>query len=786
MATALGTSDRQAPAAVARPVLDAAPDIEGVTAEDACGLLSDQDLLRATGATSVVSRVPGAQEGAPAGCEVVLQPPDGASTPWKVRIGVQPDGGAARLDQEIAVGGVRIGSGIGDRSVQSTIVPAWSAVRGDVYARVSVVAVTGSPQRPPEDMARLLLFRVMARLRVTATGPDASAGPSPRPRTAARGLVERLRAPDFGADQVAAATEILARSGVATYERPDSVDPVLPVTDPASPLVLLADQVRAMALEAWAGGGFSGADLDALAPSPAPDLASGAEIVAGYVGGVDTEGAQVARALVGDIDPTHPQLAVFPQLVLMLMVSDVARDQLGPSPAAGRLSPRRPMTPPVRAIAMAATSDVRTAAGGPCTAVTGFIDGAISSVFDALKARVPDGGPGQVVVSIWNFVVKAAASAARTIVKGLTQPVLDAIATVAGTVGLAATIVSAIRPWTLAVTSDPPVTAKGIDGSPGQPGELVVRVDLGGMDEWPAAIQDCAAAAGRPLPNLKPQGAPVTWTAITQAPVELVAAGVQEATLDKDGIARFDFVTLTEAVPQPREEQAGRISVTVTVQRTELEQLRDMATDQLLGALPSIAREALSSFVRPLIASVTARLTHLITTQSSGSGWVIYHEPKRTPDPSATPTEPPVERAVMVRLDRPAIPPRLAGTVVELYSCGGPYGDWTGVLRFGGLETPDGFKAAFADAPVELSFPGAGGVQVASAPFEVDVPTNVVAQGVDLLQGHLVGTLDAVVDGRTMSVSGRVQASTTIVSLSGELGDVADLPIEPAPEGTCP
>jgi len=567
--------------------------------------------------------------------------------------------------------------------------------------------------------------------------------------------------------------EILARSGIATYATPDDPEPVMPVTEPASPLSLLADQVRAMALEAWAGGGFSGTDLDALAPSPAPDLAGGADILTGYVEGADTEGAQVARLLMGAIDPAHPQLAVFPQLVLTLMVSDVARDSLATSVATGRVAPQ-----PVRAVALAITRDVRTAAAGICSAVTGFIDAAISRVFDALKASVPDGGAGQVVVSIWNFVVSVAESAARVIVKELIQPVLDVIANVAGTVGLAAMIVSAIRPWTLAVTSMPPVTAKG-----GEAGQLVVRVDLGGMDEWPVTLKDCAQAAGRPLPNLKPEGAPVTWSAITQGPVPLVAEGSKESKLDADAVARFDFTTLMEDIKPPWEEQAGRISVTVTVERPELDKLRDFVTDQIVGRLPLVARAPLTPWVRSIIASVSAQLDQLVTSQQSGGGWVKYHTPLETPDPSATSEPTPPATAVMVRIDRSAAPPLLAGTPLELYSCDGPYGDWSGVLRLGGLDAGDGFGVPFADIPLAFSFGGGGGVQSTRTTISGTVPTDLPTLSYDV-----AGTLTIVVDGDTMSISGVATAVSDLVGASGELGSgqLRDLPIEPAPDGTCP
>ena len=121
----------------------------------------------------------------------------------------------------------------------------------------------------------------------------------------------------------------------------------MPITGPESPMALLRDQVRAMALEAWAGSGYAGPDLDALIPAK-PDLAGGAEVVAGYVSAVDTEGARVARLLVGEEGLTDPARLVVPQLVLVLLVSDVARDTQAAAVAAGMI----PAPEPVRAVAL--------------------------------------------------------------------------------------------------------------------------------------------------------------------------------------------------------------------------------------------------------------------------------------------------------------------------------------------------------------------------------------------------------------------------------------------------
>jgi len=222
------------------------------------------------------------------------------------------------------------------------------------------------------------------------------------------------------------------------------------------------------------------------------------------------------------------------------------------------------------------------------------------------------------------------------------------------------------------------------------------------------------------------------------------------------------------------------------VRRPELDRLRSLISDQLLGLLPSVVRPAIAPYLAPIIASVTARLDDLVTTTNSGGGWVIYHTPQETPDPSATPPppeDPTTLQAVMVRIDREAAPPLLAGTPLELVSCEGPYGHWSGVLRLGGLDAGDGFGVPFADIPMDFAFSGSGGVQSTRTTISGTVTTDLPTLSYDI-----AGALTIVVDGETMSIAGIATAASSLVGASGQLagGQLRDLPIEPAPDGTCP
>lgn len=778
-------TDRPAQALAASPSAAAtAPIIDG---DDACALLPDDDVLRITAGKAVVARTPGPQSALDAGCFISVEPfGDSLGTTWDIALGVQPTGGNERYDADNLFFEGEPVAGIGDRASHVRLLDTWGAVTGDTYVTLQLLAFGGDRPRTTQEMGRLLLWRAVGRLEAAGgvdVGPVASPTPSPVPTTPEQALVERLRAPVYGPDVEDATIEILARSGIPTYDAPDAPEPIEPISGPESPMALLRDQVRAIALEAWAGSGYSGADLDALVPAT-PDLASGAEVVAGYVAGVDTEGARIARLLVPEPGWTDPTRLVVPQLVLVLLVSDVARDQAATAAAAARPASAVAAPQPVRVAALAihdaaANGDgLRTAAGGPCSAVIGFIDSVLTKVFDALRLGQSDSTAGQIVVSIWNVVVSIAEGAARSLIKQITQPVLDLIAEVAATVGLASMIVSAIRPWTLTVTADPAVAVKGIGGAPGQEGRWVARVDLGGFDEWPEEIQDCATQAGRPLPNLKPVGAPVTWSVVAQQPGGLVIEGKGEEKLDKDGIARFPWTTGIDDVPEPYQERPGWIGVTAHVDRPAIKELRQLAIDELLSHIPTLVRSTVVPYVRPIIERVTSQLDTLLSAQTSGQGVVIYHVPDETPDPDATP---PPSRAVMVVIDRPAASMGLAGRTLELVSCTGPYGAWSGVLRMGGLSL-DGFEVPFADFPMSFAFPGAGGVRSTSTSIAGTILTNVPNVSFDIAADVRVST-----DGKTLSLSGAATGSNEVLAVTADLGggQLRNLPIVPAPAGTC-
>lgn len=129
--------------------------------------------------------------------------------------------------------------------------------------------------------------------------------------------------------------------------------------------------------------------------------------------------------------------------------------------------------------------------------------------------------------------------------------------------------------------------------------------------------------------------------------------------------------------------------------------------------------------------------------------------------------------AVTATVERPGGDGVLAGTVVELTSCNGVYGDWSGVFRLGGLSS-GGFEVPFVEAPVAFLFAGTSGTQTATATVSGNVPTPA---------GDFAVTFDLVitVDGSTMSITGTGNVAGTVISLTDTMsGELASIPILPS------
>ena len=137
------------------------------------------------------------------------------------------------------------------------------------------------------------------------------------------------------------------------------------------------------------------------------------------------------------------------------------------------------------------------------------------------------------------------------------------------------------------------------------------------------------------------------------------------------------------------------------------------------------------------------------------------------------------KRPVQVTVDRPASEGVLAGQVVELTSCNGAYGDWSGVFRLGGLSLADGFAVAFQEIPLSFTVGGTGTVTVsAAASGTIQTPVFPVQVAYDL---------QITVDGTTMTIGGTGSGSNDMFTIEQAFPNgLANLPIVDAPPGVCP
>ena len=452
-----------------------------------------------------------------------------------------------------------------------------------------------------------------------------------------------LRDGEFGEATVTEAITLLAESGIATFEGPESTAPLREVTEPESAVRLLLDQVRAMALEAHAGGGIEGVELDGLFDVPA-DLAPPSFVLAGYVAGVDTPGARLARSLMGverwtTQDWRAAPFVVFPKIVLILFTSDVVRERQQESAAmdaphlAGQVASVGGFVPP-------AGQGVHNAADGPCTTVTSWISGALTWVFDKLKLGDSSSGGSSVLRTIWNTVVSILEVVITGLVKKFTQYVLDWIGRIAAIVGTVSNVISAVQPWTASVQVDR-VTEKGIDGiRPSDEGVLLARIVVPLTWDWPGWAKDCAAASGRPLPNMQPEGTPVHWEPLIQTPGDLVLIGPAEAKLDAQGAARLPFTTQTDGVHSPWKTFPGAIYARVTFDRQSLKEFAKYLQEELWKELAPDALGPLKAFLQDPLDKINSKLGTLITVSASGPAVVLFHVQDATPPPSPPPTPP--------------------------------------------------------------------------------------------------------------------------------------------------
>jgi hypothetical protein len=584
-------------------------------------------------------------------------------------------------------------------------------------------------------------------------------------------LVREMHGPEFGADTRLATARALASSGIAVVDQV-SLEPIVPVSGPPSPMRFLDWQLHALALEAWAGSGISGSELDDAVPVP-DDAPLASSIVAGWLAAADTPAGRLGRALMAGQDVTDPTLLVVPSVVLALLTADLAADQ----PAVrGGVDGSTAGSPVSGSMYLSGSTLLAAApgAGGLCTGAQQFIDDVIGTVFAALHATPPKDGVGRVVVSVWNWLVDQGRDLVRGVANQLKAPVVGIIRLVAGTLATIAHAVSALVPYTVVVVAAP-VPEITIPPAPGPfvEGSFYAIVSAGDLPDWPEVLADCAKAADVVLPSFKPAGNPIVWSAL-QGGERLLIPDAADTVLDERGAGSLRFHTITEP-PETAQGDAHVQLVTVDarIRRQDAEDQAARLRDDLFGQVPGIVRPFVTAALKPLVDGLLQRVTGLLEARGRGSLSVIFHTPRPTPEPSPTATP---RAAVWVHHDRPRSPGLQAGRVFELVGCDGPAGPWSGSLRAGGIQ---------ADGQVVVPFRT---LKVAFKPKNGrgrDVTAGTLPYGP--LSIKVRYQLDFRIDGATMTISGKGSGTGPggVVAVEGLDIPPVSLPIEPAPAGAC-
>lgn len=187
-----------------------------------------------------------------------------------------------------------------------------------------------------------VLRRATAGRRLGRSGDRQPDGPDRGRRAGRSGVVgpaDRLTSATYTPDTTAAMIAGLARSGIATFSDPANSILEQPVGTAASPFELLDFQTHALAVGAWAGSTWSGAELDAVlsVPTGLPDAARASVLLASYVAAVDSPGAALSRALMAGQDLAQPSTLRFFRCCPCL-VPNVGRARTG-APAAKTILP---------------------------------------------------------------------------------------------------------------------------------------------------------------------------------------------------------------------------------------------------------------------------------------------------------------------------------------------------------------------------------------------------------------------------------------------------------------
>jgi len=310
---------------------------------------------------------------------------------------------------------------------------------------------------------------------------------------------------------------------------------------------VLKFQVMGMARETYNGDGFTGAAIDRTTPPiPLPGVDQQITIsmlLAAYVKTADTSGARLARSLMGDIDTANYAGYVYPTIVVMSFLQEVAVPMLaemelvnGPEASAAAANGL--------VAGLAALSD-------PCGTINSMLDDLPGAVSNAISSVSPESsgflsGLVSVAATIGGVAAGLAVDAAKNFVRHL--PAVSAVRNGMRVVHAGADIKAMLSHWDVSVTAAPTQLHK----SPGDPTAGIFTVSLTGsgptLPSWPPALQSCADLLAIPLPDFNNPSATVEWKTIAGFNALAIESSRENALSGSKAEFRFDTATESQSV----------------------------------------------------------------------------------------------------------------------------------------------------------------------------------------------------------------------------------------------
>jgi hypothetical protein len=454
-------------------------------------------------------------------------------------------------------------------------------------------------------MSRIMLIAILASIAVSGCAVGApSASPSP---SAAQSIGSSPLAGPFNAQTVERAVQVLATGGVEVRVGPDDA-PLTAATNP-SRVRLLRWQARNLALEASAGAGTLGADLDNFAAaSEAPPLSA---LVAGWLHTADSPAVAQARQLLPGYTTTEPQQLVISNLVMLLFVADV----VGPATASS---------------AVANTGHL--AAGGAfvavesdfCASVAEYLNGALAGILDPALRPDPD------------WLADAIELYAEI------EPDPERLRAAIGALALLAYATSISRPWVATISAVPTEAHYLVEGNElaGNEKQFTFNVNVGDATITDEAAE-CGELAGVDLDGSEEaEGTEVGWLTYQLLPhaVDL------EGDLELEGAgefvsANYEYQTRDETEEAHSDGQLNTVEVLVgaTAVRQDIAAVEAAVSSLLTAGNTGMASAEVAAQYAKLEPALRERLNPSATTKVTIT-WHVKPDESPTP-PSPEPTD---------------------------------------------------------------------------------------------------------------------------------------------------